>query len=106
MAPRSYRSTRRAAVRDATRRKIVEATAALHAQHGIVATSHAMIAARADVSIPTVYNHFPTRGALVLACGTHITAGAPPLGLQTLEGKRTPRERIAALVRGVFDLYA
>lgn len=106
MSPRKYRADRRAAARAETHRKLVEATAALHAEHGIVATTHAMVAQRADVSIPTVYNHFPTRGALVQACGAHLATLAPPMGPNLFDGKRSLRERVATLVHALFDAYA
>lgn len=106
MSPRAYRSERRAASRQATRQRIVEATFALHAEHGIVHTTHAMVAERADVSVPTVYNHFPTRGDLVQACGAYFLAGAPRLDAGLLDGARSLTARLRALVHAVFDVYA
>jgi AcrR family transcriptional regulator len=106
MAPRTYRSTARTAAREHTRERIVTATAELHREFGILDTTHAMVAERADVSIPTVYNHFPTRDDLVKACGTHVAAGAPSLALPELESAGSLASRAAALVRAVFDLHA
>ena len=58
--PRKYDLGRRAAAAEQTRRRIVDATVALHAEQGIVATTYKDIAQRADVGVGTVYNHFPT----------------------------------------------
>ena len=65
MSPRRYRSDRRKAATEETRRRIVDSTVSLHAECGAIATTYAMIAERADVAIPTVYNHFPTLGDLL-----------------------------------------
>src|SRR5579863_10473011 len=98
MCPRRYRSPVRQTLREETRRRIVLATADLHREHGILGTSHAMIAERAAVSIPTVYNHFRTRGDLVKACGAHIAAGAPSMDLSFLDGRQTLQQSLAAVV--------
>ena len=50
---------RRAAVEE-TRQRILEATLALHTEKGIFGTSWQDIAKRADVSVGTVYKHFPS----------------------------------------------
>lgn len=67
--PRKYDSSKRKAGMETTRRRIVEATLALHAEQGIAATSYRDIAARADVGIGTVYHHFPDYDEIVRACG-------------------------------------
>src|SRR6266487_6679290 len=72
LAPRMYRQVKRSAAAEDTRSRIVEATIALHAEKGIVATSMKDIAARADVGIGTVYHHFPTYEDIVRACGPRI----------------------------------
>lgn len=59
----------RSAAADATRRRILEATLELHTEKGIFGTSWQDIARRADVSVGTVYRHFPTLAELVPACG-------------------------------------
>lgn len=69
MAPRRYRMTTRRNAAEDTRRRILEATLELHTQKGIFGTSWQDIAARADVSVGTVYKHFPSLDALVPACG-------------------------------------
>src|SRR5688500_14267124 len=80
MAGREYRMRKRAEGLDATRERIVEATAALHYEQGVAATSYVQIAERAGVGPATVYRHFPTLGSLVEACGATVwEAVQPPL---------------------------
>jgi AcrR family transcriptional regulator len=74
LGPRSYRMNRRRADVEETRRRITEATLALHAEKGIFGTSWRDIARRADVSVATVYKHFPTLEELVPACGELLVA--------------------------------
>jgi AcrR family transcriptional regulator len=105
MSPRRYRPDRRLAARDETRRRIVQATVDLHAEHGVTGTSYAMIARRADVAIPTVYNHFPTRPDLITACTGHVAALAPPPGPQLLQDLPDAEARLRALARGLFAYY-
>jgi Bacterial regulatory proteins, tetR family len=55
----------------------VEATAALHAERGISATSLRDLAERAAVSAGTAYHHSPTYLDAVRACGAHTIASSP-----------------------------
>ena len=73
MADRKYLMRKRAEGQDATRERIVEATAALHSEQGVAATSYLQIAERAGVGAATVYRHFPTLGSLVMACGALVS---------------------------------
>lgn len=78
MAGRKYQLQKRAEGLDATRERIVEATAALHYEQGVAATSYIQIAKRAGVGPATVYRHFPTLGSLVSACGAHVVEVTQP----------------------------
>jgi AcrR family transcriptional regulator len=78
MAGRKYQLRKRAEGLDATRERIVEATAALHYEQGVAATSYIQIAERAGVGPATVYRHFPTLGSLVEACGANVAAVTQP----------------------------
>src|ERR671910_356895 len=108
---------RKAAVEE-TRRRILEAALALHAEKGIFGTSWQDIAHRADVSVGTVYKHFPSLDELVPACGELAYAITRPPSLEdapqifaetnSLEERRLPavveweaymRATIAGLVR-------
>lgn len=106
MAARRYDRRSRLAAAEETRRRIVRATAELHAEHGALGTSHAMIAERAGVSIPTVYKYFPTRDDLVPHCTGLVFSEAPVrLDETVFEGKETVEERLLALTVRTFDLY-
>jgi len=106
MTKRTYSMERRASLEAETRERIVRATVDLHAKHGGLGTSYAMIAKRAQVSPQTVYNHFPELGALFGACTGHVMDRAPPLGVETFRSGRTPEERLALLAAAVFARHA
>ena len=105
MAPRRYRIEGRRKAMEATRRRILEATVALHAEQGALATSYAQIAARADVAVPTVYKHFPDLPQLVAACTSHVSALAPPLGPEIFAPGTGVEARIEALAAAIFALH-
>jgi AcrR family transcriptional regulator len=87
-----------------TRRRIVEATLALHGERGIVAVKPAEIAARANVALTTYYKHFPARDTLVRACTTRGSEITPPPDIATVAA--LPEERRApAAVRALFGYY-
>jgi len=109
MAGRKYQLRKRADGLDATRERIVEATAALHYQQGVAATSYIQIAERAGVGAATVYRHFPTLGSLVSACGAHVSeVMRPPLpeNAQTVfAGLGTRQQRLERLVAELDAFY-
>jgi AcrR family transcriptional regulator len=74
---RAYELKRRAEQVERTRRRIVEATVALHLTRGPAATRIAEVARRAGVQRRTVYNHFPDDAALFAACSEHWRARHP-----------------------------
>lgn len=76
---------------------------ALHAEKGVLGTTYADIAERADVSVATVYNHFPARTDLLHACGEELASRAPQFGADIFAGHPEVADRLAALVRAVFD---
>ena len=99
---------RKAAVEE-TRRRILEATLALHSEKGIFGTSWQDIARRADVSVGTVYKHFPSLDELVPACGELMYAITRPPSLEDapeiFAGARTLEERLERLISELFDFY-
>ena len=105
MAPRAYDRSRRDEALAETRQRIVDATVALHAEQGASRTTYAMIAERANVAIPTVYNHFPTLTDLFGACIGDTTSRAPGVGGKTAAGPSDPGRRLAALVPALFARY-
>ena len=102
MSPRRYELGKRAEAQQATRRRIVEATFELHGERGIAATTYRDIAERADVSLATVYRHFPTYEHVVRACGALTVELQPPLDAEAVRAADDP---VAALVDAVFGLY-
>jgi AcrR family transcriptional regulator len=109
MAPRKYSMGRRRAAVEDTRRRIVEATLALHAEKGIFGTSWQDIAKRADVSVGTVYKHFPSLDELVPACGELMYAITRPPSLEDapriFAGASSLEERLGRLIAELFDFY-
>lgn len=106
MSPRNYDMSRRAAAAAETRRRIVDATRALHTEQGIAATSWDDIAARAGVGVGTVYRHFPSLDELVPACGElTMQVLALPDPESVFDGLDVPAERIERLVGAAFAVY-
>jgi AcrR family transcriptional regulator len=102
---RKYRLGRRGEAAEETRRRIVEATFALHAEQGIAATSMKQIAERAKVSVGTVYHHFPSYDEAIAACGRFTREVVPPPDTSIFAGAATRAERIRRLAHAYFDLY-
>jgi AcrR family transcriptional regulator len=109
MAGRKYQLRKRAEDQDATRERIVEATAALHYEQGVAATSYIQIAERAGVGPATVYRHFPTLGSLVSACGALVSEQMrPPLpenAQAVFAGLSTRQQRLERLVSELDAFY-
>jgi AcrR family transcriptional regulator len=109
MTGRKYQLRKRAEDQDATRERIVEATAALHYEQGVAATSYIQIAERAGVGPATVYRHFPTLGQLVSACGARVNEEMrPPLpenAQAVFAGLGTRQQRLERLVAELDAFY-
>jgi AcrR family transcriptional regulator len=107
--PRRYDMTRRSAARDNTRKRIVEATAKLHGEKGVFGTSWQDIAREADVSVSTVYAHFPSLDALLPACGQLVMSRVRPPSASSADeiiGDATStRERLMRVARELFAFY-
>lgn len=102
---RTYNLGRRAEAAAETRQRLVEATAALHAERAISATSLRDIAERARVSIGTAYHHFPTYLDAVRACGMHTMAASPLPPASIFDGLDALDERVRVLVRELCAWY-
>jgi AcrR family transcriptional regulator len=102
---RPYTLGRRAEAADETRRRIVEATARLHAERGIAETSMKDIARAAGVSVGTVYHHFPTYPDAIDACGAWTAEHVPAPTEAIFAGAGTRAERVARLAEALFDYY-
>jgi AcrR family transcriptional regulator len=105
MSPRRYAMDKRARTSGETRRRIVEATYALHAERGIADTTMKDIAERADVGLGTVYHHFPAYDDVVRACGTHtLTVSAPP-DVTLFGDAKSLEQRVLRLAESLFAFY-
>lgn len=105
MGSRRYRLGRRGEGAEETRRRIVEATFALHAEQGIAATSMKQIAERAGVAIGTVYHHFPTYEDAIRACGAHTLASFPPPTSAIFAQLASPAQRVERLAVEIFGWF-
>lgn len=91
---------------DETRRRIVDAALALHAEKGVLRAKPAEIAARADVALTTFYKHFPALGSLVRACTTRGRELIPVPDPATVSAlPPDPAMRIETMTRTLFDYY-
>ena len=102
---RTYNLGRRAETAGETRQRLVEATAALHHERGITATSLRDVAERAGVSVGTAYHHFPAYVDAVRACAAHHAVVAPLPEESILDGIRRVDERVQILVRELCKWY-
>jgi len=84
MPTRTYNAELRLRKQAELKARIAAAAASLHAAQGANATSYAEIAAKAKVSLPTVYAHFPNQRELLQGCTAHVAAQAPPFPVEWL----------------------
>ena len=102
---RNYNLGRRAESAAETRQRLVEATAALHAERGISAVSLRDIAERAGVSVGTAYHHFPTYLDAVKACAAHVAQTSPLPEASVFGETAGVAERTGLLVRELCAWY-
>ncbi len=102
---RKYELRVRAAKQAETRRRIVEATAALHEEVGPARTTVAEIARRAGVQRLTVYNNFPNERELFDACGQHSMAKNPPPDPSAALAIGDPEKRLSAVLGPLYLWY-
>jgi AcrR family transcriptional regulator len=102
---RKYELKARAQKLEENRRRIVEATAGLHAEIGPARTTVAEIARRAGVRRDTVYNHFPDPDELFAACGDYSMATNPAPDLSAALALDDPRARLRAVLTAFYRWY-
>lgn len=102
---RTYTLKARADRQADTRRRIVEATTALHVEVGPARTTVAEIARRARVQRLTVYNHFPDERELFAVCGDYWLAKYPPPDPSAGLAIEDPAERLRAVLRPLYRWY-
>ncbi|NYD40963.1 TetR/AcrR family transcriptional regulator [Nocardioides panaciterrulae] len=95
---RSYTMTSRARSVEGTRRRILDASVALHHERLVADISLDDVAARAGVSVQTVLRHFGSRARLVEATVEHGRAAV-------VAERRTPVGDVDAAVRTIVDHY-
>lgn len=106
MAPkRPYELKERARQQAETRRRIVEATVALHEEVGPARTTVAEIARRAGVQRLTVYTHFPEEGELFAACSAQFISGHPPPDPAAWSEVSDPGERLRRALAELHDWF-
>jgi AcrR family transcriptional regulator len=99
---RGYTLRRRADNQADTRRRIVEATVALHGELGPLRTSISAVAERAGVQRHTVYSHFPTERDLYLACSGLALERDPLPDESDWLVVKDPEQRLR---RGLTEIY-
>ncbi|HMJ40327.1 MAG TPA: TetR/AcrR family transcriptional regulator [Verrucomicrobiae bacterium] len=102
---RKYELKARAEKQAETRRRIVEATLALHQEVGPAQATVAEIARRAGVQRLTVYNHFPNETELFDACGQHSMEKNPPPDPSAALALDSPDERLRAVLGPLYRWY-
>ncbi|WP_436637782.1 TetR/AcrR family transcriptional regulator [Microbaculum sp. FT89] len=103
MNKRPYRMRKRAESQAETRRKIIEATIALHQTKGPAATSMADVAKKAGVGKVTVYRHFPDEPTLSRACSGLYFERHPVPDPEAWRRIADPRKRLR---HGLGEAYA
>jgi len=107
--PRKYDMSKRALARAETQRRIIEATAKLHGQNGVLGTSWQDIAKEADVSVATVYAHFPSLDELLPACGAlvmeRVRAPTPESATEIIGDAQSLKERFERVATELFNFY-
>jgi AcrR family transcriptional regulator len=99
---RTYTLKRRAEQQADTRRRIVEAAVALHGSVGPASTTLTMVAEKAGVQRHTLYAHFPTERALLMACSAQSLEESP---LPDAQGWRAIPDRSKRLKTGLSEIY-
>jgi AcrR family transcriptional regulator len=102
---RPYRLKARAEQQEVTRRRIIEATAALHDEVGPARTTVVEIARRAGVQRLTVYNNFPDERTLFEACGAHWMSLHPLPDMSSALAEEDAAERLRLILAGLYGWY-
>ena len=106
MLSRPHEMKKRAERQRETRRKIVEATVALHRTQGPANTTVSEIAQRAGVNRLTVYNHFPDMTDLLKACSRSWTEQHPAPDPTPWAQISDPQRRLRTALTELYGFYA
>jgi AcrR family transcriptional regulator len=88
----------------ATQIRLLDAAEEVLAEVGVDRLSMQAVADRADVALRTLYNHFPSRDALVVQTFTLMASDVQD-AVSVLPAAGSPRERLDRLVDTFFDFY-
>jgi len=102
---RTYELRERARRQAETRRRIIEATVALHEEVGPARTTVTEIARRAGVQRLTVYTHFPADRELFAACSAHFISGHRPPDPASWTDGGDPGERLRRALTEIHAWY-
>jgi AcrR family transcriptional regulator len=102
---RPYRKKQRAAEEERTRRRITEATVALHETVGPLRTTVKAVAERAGVQRATVYRHFADEAALYAACRAHWLHRQGPPDPAPWSQIADPEERMRTALAAMYRFY-
>jgi AcrR family transcriptional regulator len=102
---RQYRLKARGDQLNATRLRIIQATAALHDELGPARTTVSEIARRAAVQRLTVYHHFPDETSLFEACGAHWMAEHPLPDMSAAFAESNAAEGLRQVLTGLYGWY-
>jgi AcrR family transcriptional regulator len=102
---RKYEKRARAEAQEETRRRITEATVALHLEVGPASTTISDVAKRAGVQRLTVYNNFPDEASLLGACSAHYAAQHPPPDPSLWMALEDPVERTRTALVTLYGYY-
>jgi AcrR family transcriptional regulator len=95
----------RSQVTATTRARLLDATVQALADVSADALTMQMVAERADVALRTVYNHFPSKEALVVEAYTRLAVRTQE-AVRALPKIGTPRERMAAFVEAFLEVLS
>jgi len=90
-------------LKDQKRASIVHAAVAEFQERGFDGTSMDQIAARADVSKRTVYNHFPSKEDLFREIVVELTARADQAGRFSFDGSGTLEHQLTSIGATILD---
>ncbi len=102
---RKYQLKRRAEQQEETRRRIVEATVALHESVGGAGATISAIAERAGVERLTVYRHFPDERALATACTQYYWEQNPPPDPTPWQAITDPEIRLRTGLAAIYTYH-
>jgi AcrR family transcriptional regulator len=102
---RKYELKARAEAQEETRRRITEATVALHQEVGPARTTISEVAKRAGVQRLTVYNNFPDEASLLGACSAHWVDQHPPPDPGSWQSIRDPVRRARTALTALYRYY-